>query len=116
MKVLVVLSDIFCFETGLGRRKNDIPADHRQASQCHTSFLLHEHPAKLVHTTVMAPSLTSIPNELQVAVFGNTGDLDDSLHLSQTCSSLRAIFSHHQKAIKRQIIVSLRNIEIFYNY
>ena len=62
----------------------------------------------------MAPSLTSIPNELQVAIFGKLGDLDDSLHLSQTCSSLRAIFNHHQKGIRRQIIVSLLNTKITY--
>ena len=62
----------------------------------------------------MAPSLTSIPNELQVAIFGNVGDLDDSLHLSQTCSSLGTIFKNHQKTIERQIVVNFLKTDICY--
>lgn len=58
----------------------------------------------------MPSTLTNIPPELQLSIFGFLEDLDDALYLSQTCKTLRSLFAHSKKIIERQIIVRSLNL------
>lgn len=50
-------------------------------------------------------SLTGIPGELQLNVFGALNDLDDADTLSQTCRTLRSVFLTWRRPIEKEIIV-----------
>ena len=49
----------------------------------------------------MANTLIGLPNELKLTIYDHLKDLDDALHLSQTCK----LFHGHKKVIQKQVIV-----------
>ncbi|MCJ1242928.1 hypothetical protein MMC30_000124 [Trapelia coarctata] len=51
-------------------------------------------------------SLSSLPVEVQLLVFGGLGDLDDALALSRTCSYCLRLFRGNKHAIARAIVLS----------
>ena len=54
-----------------------------------------------LHNITMLTTLIGLSVELKLSIYSHLGDLDDALHLSQTCKQ----FHRQQRIIQRQVIV-----------